>query len=1399
MGARRATVGSGVLNPTGVAVDGAGDVLIADTGHSQLVEVPVGGGAQTTVASGLLNPAGVAVDGEGNVFIVDTSNSRVAGFQRSEPPTLSFASTAVGNTSSDSPQSVTLQNIGNQLLDAVPPGLVLGANFIQVTGSGTPADCTANFSLPPGVTCNVSFSFTPKSVGSIQSSAAFTDNSLNSTAAVQTVVLDGVGTQASQTITFGALSNQTYGTPPPTLSAMASSGLAVSFASTTMSVCTISGTTVTVVAAGTCTIQATQAGNATYAAAIPVNQSFQITQESQTITFGTLSNRAYATAPFTVSATASSGLAVSFASATTSVCTVSGTTVTLVAVGTCTIQATQAGNVDYAAALPVNQSFYVTSKSQTITFNTLSNRAYGTAPFTVSATASSKLAVSFASTTTADCTVSGTTVTLVAVGTCTIQATQAGNVTYAAAMPVNQSFQITQESQTITFGTLSNRVYGTAPFTVNATASSGLAVSFASTTTSLCTVSGTTVTLVAVGTCTIQATQAGNADYAAASPVNRSFSVTKASQTITFGALSNQAYGTAPFTVNATASSGLAVSFASTTTSVCTVSGTTVTLVALGTCTIEATQAGNADYTSASAVNRSFSVTKWTQTITFGALSNQAYGTAPFTVSATASSKLAVSFASATSAVCTVSGTTVTLVAVGTCTIQATQAGNTNYAAASPVNQSFQVTQGGQTITFGALSNQPFGIAPFTVSATASSGLAVSFASATTSVCTVSGTTVTLVAVGTCTIQVTQAGNTNYAAASPVSQSFQVTQGSQTITFGALSNQPFGIAPFTVSATASSKLAVSFASATSSVCTVSGATVTLVAVGTCTIQATQVGNASYAAATPVNQSFQVAANSQTITFGSLSNQVYGTAPFTVSAAASSGLAVSFASTTTSVCTISGTTVTLVAVGTCTIQATQVGNASYAAAPPVNQSFQVISNGTVNTPTYVQSADCSELDGDPITAASSTFNCRFPQPTLGGSGDGIVCGFVNDDVTTPGWSLSDGSNAYTYVTKTDTSNNEILVTGYTVNDTSVQNITFTSGSSSVALRGPWCGEWTGIGGGFDQSSSGNNASSTTVTAGTTTPAVTGELIVQQAYNEYIGGYSAGASTFSAGSQSNITWNLYVHDSFVPMAVQAGVYSSTSAINPTMAETTSGFVSQALFFKPGTGPAVPSGLWVNSLKHIWLQSFSSPATISFPCPATDNVAFYQFTGNPNGPDDTTAITINSNSMTQTYSKTTVGTSSNLHNYYIENQPLSPNQNLVITGTFSGANAMAYCFTSSNAASSFQSSNVPAPTTGNQGNTSSTLGPVISITPNFSGDLLFVVTAIANNTTTGLTGSGQYFMDEFWSNSVGNSGQLDQGNGFGFMLAPNTSPQSWTYNLYFTTSDAVGDWVAETDEFH
>jgi len=207
--------------------------------------------------------------------------------------------------------------------------------------------------------------------------------------------------------------------------------------------------------------------------------------------------------------------------------------------------------------------------SQTITFGPLSNVTYGVSPFAINATASSGLAVSFASTTTGVCTVAGNLVSIAAAGTCSITASQAGNVVYAVATAVTQSFTVNQASQTITFAPINNMVPNALPFTVSATASSGLAVSFASTTSTVCTVAGTTVTIVGNGTCSITASQAGNVDYTAATPVTRSFTVGVLSQTISFDAIPNQILGISPFEIAVQSSSGLAINFSSTTPTVC--------------------------------------------------------------------------------------------------------------------------------------------------------------------------------------------------------------------------------------------------------------------------------------------------------------------------------------------------------------------------------------------------------------------------------------------------------------------------------------------------------------------------------------------------------------------------------------------------------------------------------------------------------------------------------------------------------------------------------------------------------------------------------------------------------------------------------------------------------------
>ena len=207
--------------PAGLAVDAAGDVFATDDNNGYATELsPLGNGAYGTqtflVESNLDAPTGIAVDAAGDVFVVENGLNQLVEFTRSQPPSLSFASTQIGQTSSDSPQSLTVQNIGNQPLSAIAPGLVVtGPNFVQVAGSGMPADCGSGFSLAPlapGTACNLSVSFAPQSVGPLSSTAVFTDNALNaSPSTTQTISLKGTGLPIPPAITSASTAVFTVG------------------------------------------------------------------------------------------------------------------------------------------------------------------------------------------------------------------------------------------------------------------------------------------------------------------------------------------------------------------------------------------------------------------------------------------------------------------------------------------------------------------------------------------------------------------------------------------------------------------------------------------------------------------------------------------------------------------------------------------------------------------------------------------------------------------------------------------------------------------------------------------------------------------------------------------------------------------------------------------------------------------------------------------------------------------------------------------------------------------------------------------------------------------------------------------------------------------------------------
>jgi len=324
-------------------------------------------------------------------------------------------------------------------------------------------------------------------------------------------------------------------------------------------VAALGGVDVSSLPAGTYPIAAVFAGETGFTAATASNL-LTIARAPQAIVFAPLPDRVATDPAFVLSATGGgSGNPVTF-STTSTVCSVSGNTVTLLAAGTCAIDADQAGDANYEDAARVTQSFAISAAAQTITFPAIAPFVWKDGSTPLAATASSGLPVSYAIVS-GPCAVSGSTLTASAAGTCVVAADQAGNAVYGPAPQVTASATADKAPQAILFAPLPDRVATDPSFTIGATGGdSGNPVTF-STASTACSVSGTTVTLLASGGCAIAADQAGSADYLAAPTVTRSFTVTAAAQTIAFAPIPSVTLGSPDFTVTATASSGLPVSF----------------------------------------------------------------------------------------------------------------------------------------------------------------------------------------------------------------------------------------------------------------------------------------------------------------------------------------------------------------------------------------------------------------------------------------------------------------------------------------------------------------------------------------------------------------------------------------------------------------------------------------------------------------------------------------------------------------------------------------------------------------------------------------------------------------------------------------------------------------------
>ncbi|AWC68639.1 hypothetical protein CA606_20080 [Caulobacter vibrioides] len=750
---------------------------------------------------------------------------------------------------------------------------------------------------------------------------------------------------------------------------------------------------------------------------------------AQTISFtgAAPTNARVGGATYTPAATATSGLAVAFAlDASSTGCSLSGGVVSFTGVGTCVLNANQAGDASFQAASQVQQSFAVAAAAaaQTITFTSTAptNAQASGATYTPTATATSGLAVAFAlDGASTGCSLSGGVISFTGAGTCVLNANQAGNNDFLAASQVQQSFTVLAAAvaQTINFTSTAptSAQAGGATYTPTATATSGLTVAFTLDGTSTgCSLSGGVVSFTGAGTCRINANQAGNTSFLAASQVQQSFTVIAAAvaQTINFtsAAPTSAQAGGASYTPTATATSGLTVALTLDGASTgCSLSGGVVSFSGAGTCVLNANQAGDAAFLAAPQAQQSFTViaapVAQTINVTSTAPTTAQAGGATYTPTATATSGLTVAFTlDGTSTGCSLSGGVVTFTGAGTCVLNANQAGSIAFLAAAQVQQSFAVAAAAnpvaQTLTFSsaAPTSAQAGGASYTPVAGATSGLAVVFTlDGTSTGCALAGGVVSFTGAGTCVLNANQAGNASFLPAPQVQQTFTVLAApvAQTINFTstAPTNAQAGGASYTPTATATSGLAVAFTlDGASTGCSLSGGVVSFTGAGTCRINANQAGNVSFLAATQVQQTFTViaaAAAAQTINFTSTAptSAQAGGASYTPTATATSGLAVAFTLDGASTgCSLSGGVVSFTGAGTCRINANQAGNVSFLAAAQVQQTFTVIAAAAAQTINFTSTAPTNAQAGGasytPTATATSGLTVAF---TLDGASTG----------------------------------------------------------------------------------------------------------------------------------------------------------------------------------------------------------------------------------------------------------------------------------------------------------------------------------------------------------------------------------------------------------------------------
>jgi hypothetical protein len=499
------------ISPYAVAVDGSGDIFVVGGAAWNAIQelvavngtVPANPTIKTLLSGFAYFPVGLAVDVKGDVFICDLGGGdsvRDDGLVRELlavdgviPANPTIQVVGGGYDPNNGPTDITVDQNGNLFVadgvaelqfgsvnfgtvNVCPPGVTGAApcsNSVTLTfniGAGTtigavnilnsgsnnsafqaePDDSSTTLCSPhtyrKATTCTIDVTYTPLASGVSNGSVQIVDKG---GVVLATTSIYGIGVpivpghHSHQTINFPAFGPQSSGYQLELVATASSGLLPVTFASTTPDLCLVypynDSTYVSMRAAGYCHVLAMQAGNSEYFPAI-TGQFILIRHYDQTIDFPTMSPQTALTPFDHLYALASSGLHITFTSKTPDVCTISGIRADFLTSGSCDIIATQSGNDIYFPAV-TGQTFLVHHRRQVITFNAIAPQHVSTT-LPMTATTDSELPITYNSITPTVCTVSGSTASLLTAGTCTIQASQAGNPTWFPSGPRTVSFTV---------------------------------------------------------------------------------------------------------------------------------------------------------------------------------------------------------------------------------------------------------------------------------------------------------------------------------------------------------------------------------------------------------------------------------------------------------------------------------------------------------------------------------------------------------------------------------------------------------------------------------------------------------------------------------------------------------------------------------------------------------------------------------------------------------------------------------------------------------------------------------------------------------------------------------------------------------------------------------------------